>query len=78
MRSQMVNIQSGTFYTTKMVGRIWAHSALDYTGNTVLGNPARFLAIKINASEPSSGDVRWVGVSLRCLSTAVEGEESGS
>ena len=69
-----------TFNYANVNGRYWAQLANKFTATTdTSGNStgATYLLLNLTDSRPTGGpNNRWLGWSLRCLSTAVEGEES--
>ena len=86
MRSGIININSGSSTVALRNGGyyefVWSHAAAAW-GSVIYGSGASstayFLRFNSDAdsfvSTSSGPDHRWRGVSLRCLSTAVEGEE---
>ena len=83
MRSGMVYVYldgGNTLREANFIGFIKAQSAVDwgsvlYPNSTGVNSMASFLFIKPADVEPLRYSVRLYAQSLRCLSTAVEGEE---
>ena len=82
MRSGFVDVSSGTRYWQGSLNTlIWSRVAL--TMSTVIYTSTTSTAYNFNTNSastpvlPSGQSSRWNGFTLRCLSTAVEGEESG-